>query len=209
VVFGKPFAVSKFEVTFNEWDSCVSVGGCVRANDFGMGRGRNPVIFVGWDDVQQYLAWLSKMTGQDYRLLTESEWEYSARAGTTTAYSWGNDIGKNNANCDGCGSEWDARQPAPVGSFAPNKYGLHDMHGNVWEWVQDCYESNYESAPVNGSAWIPKRCIQRVVRGGSWINVPKLLRAATRSSNTPDFRDYDLGFRVARTLVPRSGQSPP
>ena len=103
-----------------------------------MGRGTQPVINVTWDDAQQYVAWFSKMTGKPYRLLSEAEWEYAARAGTTTAYSWGDEIGKGNANCNGCGSEWDGRQTAPVGSFAPNQFGLYDMHGNVWEWVEDC-----------------------------------------------------------------------
>ena len=200
VVFAKPFAVSKFEVTFDEWDACVSVGGCARANDFGLRQRRNPVIFVSWNDAQQYVAWLSKMTGQTYRLLSEAEWEYAARAGTATAYSWGDEIGNGRANCDGCGSQWDAKRPAPVGSFAANQFGLYDVHGNVWEWVEDCYASGYMAAHADGSAWISKDCTQRVIRGGSWINIPRLVRAASRSSNAPDFRDYDLGFRVGRTL---------
>ena len=119
VTIAKPFAVSKFEVTFDEWDACVSVGGCIRASDCGTrteGTARSSI--VSWDDAQQYVAWLSKMTGRTYRLLSEAEWEYAARAGTTTAYSWGDEIGKGNANCNGCGSEWDSRRPAPVGSFA-------------------------------------------------------------------------------------------
>ena len=103
------FAVSKFEVTFDEWDACVAVGGCAHVPDSNMGRGTQPVINVSWDDAQQYVAWLSKMTGRPYRLLSEAEWEYAARAGTTTAYSWGDEIGKSNANCNGCGSQWDGR----------------------------------------------------------------------------------------------------
>jgi formylglycine-generating enzyme required for sulfatase activity len=200
VVFAKPFAVSKFEVTFDEWDACVSVGGCIRNNDFGLREKRSPVIFVSWNDARQYVAWLSKMTGQTYRLLSEAEWEYAARAGTTTAYSWGDEIGHGRANCDGCGSDWDAKGAAAVGSFAANRFGLYDMLGNVWEWVEDCYASNYAAAHTDGSAWTSKDCTQRVIRGGSWINVPRLIRSATRSSNAPDFRDYDLGFRVGRTL---------
>jgi formylglycine-generating enzyme required for sulfatase activity len=200
VVFAKPFAVSKFEVTFDELDACVSVGGCVRANDFGLRQSRNPAIFVSWNDAQQYVAWLSKMTGQTYRLLSEAEWEYAARGGATTAYSWGDEIGNGRANCDGCGSQWDAKRPAPVGSFAANQFGLYDMHGNVWEWVEDCYASDYTAAHIDGSPWISGDCTQRVIRGGSWINVPRLVRAASRSSNARDFRDYDLGFRVGRTL---------
>ena len=136
VLIAKPFAVSKFEVTFEEWDACVAIGGCVQVSDSGMGRGTQPVTDVGWEDVQQYVAWLSKQTGQIYRLLSEAEWEYAARAGTDTAYSWGDKIGRGNANCNNCGSPWDDRQSAPVGSFAANKFGLHDMHGNVWEWCR-------------------------------------------------------------------------
>ena len=139
VTIAKPFAVSKFDVTFADWDACVSVGGCPKAADAGFGRGTRPVINVGWDDAQHYVAWLSKMTGQPYRLLTEAEWEYAARAGTTTAYYWGDEIGKGNANCNGCGSQWDDKQTSPVGSFAANAFGLYDMAGNVCQWVQDCY----------------------------------------------------------------------
>jgi len=145
-----PFAVSKFEVTFEQWDACVTVGGCAHVPDSNMGRGTRPVINVSWDDVQRYVAWFSKMTDRPYRLLSEAEWEYAARAGTTTAYSWGDEIGKNNANCNGCGSAWDSRQTAPVGSFAPNQFGLYDMQGNVWGWVEDCLHTNYDAAPKDG-----------------------------------------------------------
>ena len=154
MTIAKPFAVSKFEVTFDEWDTCARYGGCrTDVSDFGFGRGQRPVIKVTWDDAQQYVAWLSKMTGEPYRLLTEAEYEYATRAGTTTAYPWGDDIGTNKANCNGCGSQWDNKQTAPVGSFAPNGFGLFDMVGNVWEWVEDCYNDNYNGAPTDGSAW--------------------------------------------------------
>jgi formylglycine-generating enzyme required for sulfatase activity len=155
---------------------------------------------VTWHDAQQYVAWLSKMTGKAYRLLTEAEWEYAARAGTTTAYFWGNDIGKGNANCAGCGSQWDSQQTAPTGSFSPNSFGLHDMHGNVWEWVEDCYQRTYNGAPTAGSAWISDDCINRVVRGGSWIDRPPDLRSAYRGGYSPVTRDDSIGFRVGRTL---------
>ena len=120
------------------------------------------------------------MTGKPYRLLTEAEWEYAARAGSTTAYFWGDEIGKDNANCNGCGSQWDGRQTSPVGSFKPNAFGLYDMAGNVWQWVQDCYHDNYNGAPTDGSAWTSGDCNLRVVRGGSFIYGPRALRAAAR-----------------------------
>jgi formylglycine-generating enzyme required for sulfatase activity len=203
VIIAKPFAVARFEMTFGEWDTCVAYGGCTEhPNDRGWGRGEQPLIFVSWDDAQQYVAWLSKITDKPYRLLSESEYEYAARAGTTTAYPWGQDIGKNNANCISCGSQWDGRQPAPVGSFSPNEFGLYDMVGNVWEWVQDCYHINYKEAPTDGSAWIDGDCGNRVVRGGSWYAAPDKLRSANRSGTTSVYRDNLLGFRIARTLTP-------
>jgi formylglycine-generating enzyme required for sulfatase activity len=201
VTIAKPFAVSKYDVTFADWDACVSVGACPKAADSGFGRDTKPVINVDWDDAQTYVAWLSKMTGQPYRLLTEAEWEYAARAGTTTAYYWGDDTGKGNANCDGCGSQWDAKQTSPVGSFAANQFGLYDMAGNVLQWVQDCYRGNYDGAPTDGSAWTGGNCSNRVVRGGSWDNLPRVLRSAGRVGITSGDRDVDLGFRVGRTLV--------
>jgi len=198
--------VSKFDVTFADWDACVSVGGCPqegRASDAFWGRGTRPVIYVNWDDAQAYVAWLSRMTGKAYRLLSEAEWEYAARAGSTTAYFWGEEIGKNNANCNGCGSEWEAQPGAsPVQSFKPNDFGLHDMAGNVWQWVQDCYHENYDGAPDDGSAWIAVDCKNRVVRGGSWWQPPNALRSADRYYTPFDTRSYYTGFRVGRTLLP-------
>jgi formylglycine-generating enzyme required for sulfatase activity len=206
VVLPRPFAVSEFDVTFDDWDACVSVGGCLRegrADDRDFGRGTRPVLYVSWDDAQAYVSWLSKMIGKQYRLLTEAEWEYSARAGSTTAYFWGEEIGRNNANCNGCDSQWDNRQTSPVGSFKPNAFGLHDMAGNVWQWVVDCYHDNYSGAPADGSAWTSGDCDRRVVRGGSWYyNGTGQLRSANRNSDSRGFRDGGLGFRVARTLLP-------
>jgi len=142
------------------------------------------------------------MTGRPYRLLTEAEWEYAARAGTTTAYSWGDAIGKGNANCSGCGSGWERRGTSPVGSFKPNAFGLYDMAGNVSQWVQDCYHADYNGATSDGSAWTSGDCPLRVVRGGSWDSGPLNLPSATRSWRTFGFKDYNLGFRVGRTLTP-------
>jgi formylglycine-generating enzyme required for sulfatase activity len=201
VTIAKSFAVSKFDVTFADWDACVSVGGCLQVGDSGFGRDTRPVINVSWDQAQTYVEWLSTMTGQPYRLLTEAEWEYAARARTTTAYYWGDDIGKKNANCQGCGSEWDGRQTSPVGSFKPNEFGLFDMAGNVFQWVQDCYHDNYDGAPPDGSEWIGGNCSDRVFRGGSWSLSPQVLRSANRVGDSAGGRDYDLGFRVGRTLL--------
>jgi formylglycine-generating enzyme required for sulfatase activity len=201
VTIADPIAVSKFDVTFADWDACVSVGGCVAVSDSGYGRGTRPVVNVTWDDAQQYVAWLSKMTGRSYRLLTEAEWEYAARAGTTTAYYLGDEIGKGNADCDGCGSEWDNHETAPVGSFKPNAFGLYDMAGNAFQWVEDCYHVSYDQAPVDGSAWTSGDCSRRVVRGGSWGDKPQYLRSAYRWGITTVYRYDGLGFRIARTLA--------
>jgi formylglycine-generating enzyme required for sulfatase activity len=204
VTIAKPFAVAKFELTFDEWDTCVAYGDCAQgASDGGWGRGRQPVINVTWNDARHYVAWLSKMTGKPYRLLSEAEYEYATRAGTQTAYPWGDEIDKGNANCDGCGSQWDKSQTAPVGSFAPNGFGLYDMVGNVYTWVEDCVHDNYDGAPENGSAWIEGgNCRGRVFRGGSWYVDPVILRSAGRSWNTTDDRNLSVGFRVGRTLTP-------
>jgi formylglycine-generating enzyme required for sulfatase activity len=202
VICAKPFAVARFDVTFDEWDACVAHGDCdPRVSDSGYGRGRQPVINVTWDDARHYAAWLSRMTGKPYRLLSEAEFEYAARAGTQEAYPWGDEIGKNNANCQDCGSRWDNSQPSPVGSFAANQFGLYDMHGNVWKWVEDCYHEDYKGAPQDGSAWVEGAdCSLRVVRGGSWFTYPRNLRSADRVRLSSDLRNVSLGFRVGRTL---------
>ncbi len=206
VTIAKPFVVSKFELTFDEWDICVAYGDCAQgARDSGWGRGRQPVSDVTWDDAQRYVMWLSRMTGKPYRLLTEAEYEYAARAGTRTAYPWGDEIGKNNANCNGCGSKWDDNQTAPVGSFAPNQFGLYDMVGNVWEWVEECYHDSYQGAPGDGAAWTSGDCSRRVVRGGSWNYDPGFLRSAVRGGYSTVFRLNSLGFRVGRTLSAGTG----
>ena len=216
VTFERPFAVGKYEVTFAEWDACVRGRGCPQgervADDQGWGRGQRPVLNVSWDDAKRYVQWLSRKTKKAYRLLSESEWEYAARAGTETAYSWGDEIGTNRANCDGCGGQWYefsvefhsefARMTAPVGSFAANAWGLHDMHGNVHEWVEDCWNGSYEGSPVDGSAWLRGDCDSREVRGGSWINPPRKLRSAFTSAAPTGDHFYYLGFRVAQTLTP-------
>ncbi len=209
VTISKAFAVSKFPLTFDEWDTCVAYGYCESVSDSSVGRGQQPVFNVSWNDANRYTAWLSEMTGKRYRLLTEAEYEYATRAGTQTAYPWGDDIGNNNANCDSCGSQWDNRQSALVGSFAPNSFNLYDMVGNVMQWVEDCYFPSYEvqtpqgtlKAPTDGSAWIGGNCSGRVVRGGSWRQSPEYIRSANRDRRAFDARGGQFGLRVARTLA--------
>lgn len=207
VTIHQVFAVSKYEVTFDQWDACVTSGGCrgYRSDDEGWGRGRFPVINVSWDDAQEYVAWLSQQTGQTYRLLSETQWEYVARAGSSSAYTWGNTIGPNRANCSsssaGCGDQW--RNTAPVGSFQANAFGVHDMHGNVSEWVEDCWNDSYVGAPSDGSAWRSGACGERrVLRGGSWNGISRTLRSSQRDWYSNGNQYSFVGFRVARTLAP-------
>ncbi|MDE0332830.1 MAG: SUMF1/EgtB/PvdO family nonheme iron enzyme [Nitrospinae bacterium] len=219
VTISESFAVGAYEVTFEEWDACVSAGGCggYGPDDGGSGRGRRPVINVNWDDVQRFVAWLRIETGEPYRLLSEAEWEYVARAGTTTARYWGETEsgqcrhangadqtakkaldGRTVASCD------DGHAPmAPTGTYVANNYGLYDLLGNVWEWVEDCANDSYRGAPVDGSAWESGKCSSRVIRGGSWFDEPRSLRSASREwGDTTGYRGADVGFRVARTLTP-------
>src|SRR5262249_15578848 len=180
VTIANPLAVSRFEVTFAEWDACAAAAACPQLPD-SWGRKDLPVINVSWSDAKRYANWLSQLTGKEYRLLTEAEWEYAARAGAATPYSWGDDPATGLANCNGCGRQWDGRQPAPVGSLKPNAFGLHDIHGNVWEWVEDSWHENYGGAPTDGSAWLGDGDPNyRVIRGGSWRNETEHVRAAAR-----------------------------
>ena len=208
VTIGKAFAVGVYEVTFTEWDACRRDGGCTHnPGDWGWGRGRRPVINVSWKDAREYVVWLSRKTGQRYRLLSESEWEYVARAGTTTPFHYGSTVSTEQANYHGnytYGSGRKGRnrkQTTLVGTFPANAFGLHDVHGNVREWVEDCWHGDYKGAPANGNAWVRGgNCSRRVLRGGSWIDVPENLRSANRSANPPGDRYRGAGFRVARTL---------
>ena len=186
--------------------------GCVTNEKIEGDRGKNwrnpgfnqnaqqPVVCVSWNDAQNYIEWIKTKTGEQYRLPSEAEWEYAVRSGSETDYSWGNSIGNNKANCGGCGSRWDDSQTAPVASFAANAFGLYDMHGNVYEWVQDCWNDSYQGAPIDGSAWLSGDCRMRVLRGGSWLIGPLFLRSASRNSYTTRYRDVISGFRLARTL---------
>ena len=191
-------AVGKYPVTFDQWDACVKDGGTEYSPpDFGRGRGNRPVINVSWNDIQLYLRWLSKVTGKTYRLLSEAEWEYAARAGSQTNYSFGDnekELGRYAWFRDNSGGK-----PHPVGEKLPNAFGLHDMHGNAEEWTEDCWNANYNGAPTDGSAWSTGDCSQRVVRGGSWYLNPQFLQSANRLWSTSANRGYFIGFRVART----------
>jgi len=214
------FAVGKYEVTWAEWEACVADRGCSNSGpdsaggDEGWGKGSRPVINVSWEDAQAYVEWLSRKTGEDYRLLSEAEWEYVARAETTSAYFWGTDANAGCAHMNGAdatakrsNSGWTTvtcddgyLNTAPVGSYRANAFGLYDMTGNVWEWVEDCYEDSYSGAPTDGSVRIVSNCSRRVLRGGSWSNDPRFLRSANRNRNDPSDRGDLGGFRVARTL---------
>ncbi len=195
------FAVGKYPVTFGEWDAAVAAGKVsYKPGDEGWGRGRRPVINVSWDDAKAYIKWLSGKTGKPYRLLSEAEWEYACRAGSETAYSFGDnesDLGRHAWCSSNAGGK-----THPVGEKAANGFGLYDMHGNVWEWCEDCWNGNYHNAPADGSTWTTGDSGRRVVRGGSWLNLPRLVRAAARDRRVTGYRISLLGFRVARTLTP-------
>ena len=191
------FKLGKYEVTFAQWDICVADGGCNDYSPYEDLRGNRPVNWVSWDNVQSFIDWLNRKTGGNYRLPTEAEWEYAARAGSVTKYSWGNDIGSNRANCggDSCGDSWE--YTAPAGSFPANPWGLHDMHGNVWEWTEDCWNYDYEGAPTDGSARTSGDCSVRVMRGGSWEHSAWYLRSARHGGFARSGGNSDLGFRLA------------
>ena len=203
VTIATPFAVGKHEVTNGEWEACVAAGECEEPLFRRDRDRRRPVVGVRWRDAKAYVSWLSRRTGKDHRLLSEAEWEYAARGGTPTRYHWGDDIGDDRANCTGCGSRWDGKRTAPVGSFAANRFGLHDMHGNVWEWVEDCWHESYAGAPSDGRARTTGGdCFWSMLRGGSWQNHPLHARAANRIREWAGAGDRSIGFRVARTLEP-------
>ena len=193
----RSFELGKYEITQAQWD--VVMG----ANPSEFKGPDRPVEQVSWNDIQDFLRRLNgRNDGYRYRLPTEAEWEYAARAGSETSYFWGDEIGKGNANCFGCGSQWDNKQTAPVGSFKANAFGVSDMAGNVRELVQDCYQDSYSGAPTDGSAATGGDCSNRVVRGGSWNDDPPTLRSANRDRNPIGYRYNSVGFRVGRPLAP-------
>ena len=198
------FALGKYEVTFDEYDKFVETINGKKPDDIGWGRGQRPVINVSWNDAKAYAKWLSDQTGKQYRLPTEAEWEYGARAGTTTRYNWGDNIDCSKARYDShYGKCENQRSTDKVGSFPANPFGLFDVHGNVWEWNQDCYKNSSKGALNDGSARESAsgiRCDYRVLRGGSWGNGPQGVRSANRDRSTYDYRSGIVGFRLARTL---------
>ncbi len=200
VSISKAFAIGRYEVTFTEWDKCVDDGGCKqRPNDRGWGRGARPVINVSWLDAKEYVAWLSKKTGHVYRLPSEAEWEYAARAGTSTSYWWGGSVDARQANCREC-KTGQAEQTLPVGSYKPNAFGLFDTAGNAAEWVEDCWNDNYRGAPTDGSAWVKGDCQLRVLRGGSFGSEAGYVRPTARFRYDADVPYSANGFRVVREL---------
>lgn len=197
----KTFAVGKFEVTFDEWEACARDKACAGGlDDHGWGRGRRPVINVDFTAAKKYAAWLAKKTGRAYRLPSEAEWEYAARAGATTDYPWGDAMEPGRANCRDCETEWSAKGSAPVGSFPPNAFGLHDLNGNVWEWTEDCWNADHAGAPRDARPRLSGECAFRVVRGGSWYYFRKLARNSYRVKWVVEDKSYNVGFRVAREL---------
>ncbi len=202
-----PLAIAKTEITFAEWDACVADGGCGgrRPADEGRGRGNLPVINVDWDDAQAYAKWMSAKTGKKYRMLSEAEWEFGARAGAATTYAWGDKASHSYANygtdecCGGFVSgtdQWEISSPA--GSFPANAFGLQDLSGNLWEWVEDCWDENPATGPVDGSARITPDCQLRIMKGGSWASMPVRIRPAFRDAYTPNDHGEFIGFRIAR-----------
>lgn len=200
VTISSPFAIGRREVTFAEWDACVTATACqYRPDDHGFGRGDHPVIDISWDDAKTFVSWLSRKTGKTYRLPTEAEWEYAARAGTTSTFWWGREAGSGHANCQDCGPG-SGQQTMATGSFRPNGFGLYDTAGNAAEWVEDCWNDSFRGAPRDGSAWTSGNCGLRVLRGGSFANKATSLRSAHRFRYDEDVRYYGNGFRVARDV---------
>ena len=212
VTIAKPFAVAKFPVTFDEWNACHDHGDCPSVTNSGWRGDGLPAGALNWDDAQTYVKWLSKITGKHYRLLSEAEYEYAARGGRETVYPWGDEItldGRAMANCDGCRSQWGKKQTSPVDLFPPNRFGLYDMVGNVWEWTEDCWNESYHGAPADGSPWTSGDCSRRVVRGGSWNDPPSYLPSAHRRPTYHEGKNNNCGLRVARVIVDEAATAKP
>jgi len=191
------FALGKSMVTVAEWEACSADGGCAFKPAQGEDKAKQPMANLSWDDANQYAQWLRKLTGKPYRLLSEAEWEYSARAGTATRYSWGDQPGFRLANCKGCGGPYNARGPADAAEFPANPWGLLGMAGGVAEWVEDCWHPSYQGAPADGSPWRSPDCSQRVLRGGSWMNSATDITVSSRNFYDSGVRYPANGVRVA------------
>ena len=214
VIFKKPFAVGRSEITFGEWFACVAQGGCgaYRPGDYGWGTGQHPVINVSWNDAKAYVEWLSRKTGASYRLLSESEWEYVARGCksdcASTAFWFGNAITPERANYDwryayeGSPKAQALRRTVEADSGEINPFGLTNVHGNVREWVEDCWNPTLTGIPTDGAARRSGDCSSRVFRGGSWADEPKDIRSAARNWDLAGDRRAEIGFRVARSFGP-------
>jgi formylglycine-generating enzyme required for sulfatase activity len=200
VSIGVPFAIGKYEVTVEQWNACVAANACQKATPESNTNKAAPARDLSWDDAQQYVKWLTKVTGKPYRLPTEAEWEFADRGGTTTAYWWGDQMRKGTANCKDCGDPWHKEGPESAGSFAPNPLGLYDMNGSVWEWTADCWHNNYQGAPADGHAWDSPGCDMRVIRGGSWREGGNYMLSATRFKYSAGVRQSQDGFRVVKDL---------
>jgi len=192
-----PFAISKFPITVREWNECVSAKICTYVPT---GKDDAPVTNLSWTDAQQFVEWLSQVTRKTFRLPSEAEWEYAARAGTNTKFWWGDQLQAGMANCKGCNELYDGTEPLKVGSFKPNAFGLYDMGGNIDQWVADCWHKNYQGAPLDGSPWLDNECFSHVIRSGSWKNDPSYVRAASRDHYDTSVRYPTHGFRVAHSL---------
>lgn len=199
VAIGAPFAIGKYAVSVEQWNACAEADACPRITTDAAAK-NSPARDLSWDNAQQYVNWLSKVSGKPYRLPTEAEWEYAARGGSSTRYWWGEQMRSGTANCKDCGQPWRQDGPANIGSFAANPYGLYDMNGGVWEWVSDCWHSSYKDAPSDGRAWDQPNCNVRVIRGGSWRDGASYMTSTTRFKYDASVRDSQNGFRVVRDL---------
>src|SRR5262249_41433639 len=193
----KPFAIGKFPITVREWNACVAAKSCTYVPT---GKDDAPVANLSWADAHQFVEWLSKVTQKRFRLPSEAEWEYAARAGTRTKFWWGDQLQADMANCKGCNQPYDASQPLKVGSFKPNSFGLYDMGGNIHQWVADCWHKNYQGAPADGAPWVENDCLTHVMRSGSWKNDPSYVRPSSRDQYDAGVRYPTHGLRVAYSL---------
>ena len=200
VSIGSPFAIGKYEVTLGQWNACVEAGSCRAISNTAGLSDNSPAKDLSWNDAQQYVRWLSKVTGHNYRLPSEAEWEYAARGGTSSRYWWGDSMQSGKANCKGCGGDWSNEAPANVDAFPANPFGLYGTSGGVWEWVADCWHKSYTGAPRDGSVWSESDCRENVIRGGSWRNDKTYAHSASRFTYDTGVRYILNGFRVAKSL---------